>query len=330
MRVAVIGIGAIGPIHISGLINRGQEIVALCDICEERCRQANVEFGLSASVYTDYKAMLSEVKLDAVHICTPHYLHAEMICEALGKGIHVLCEKPLAISFEQLDQIEKAVQSSSAQLGICFQNRYNASVLYVKEFFKDKEITAASANLIWCRNEEYYASGAWRGTKEQEGGGVMINQAIHALDVLQWLCGMPETVLAHVSNNSLQGIIDVEDTAFGLFTLPNGGNFVVSATNAGKHCFPIYSMFHAGSNTVELSADNLIVNGQFVTKKDGLPIYGKEEWGVGHSKLIKAFYDCLEKGEKFPIDFYEGERAIRLILKMYESGGKQIKIRDGK
>ena len=154
----------------------------------------------------------------------------------------------------------------------------------------------------------------------------MINQAIHSLDLLQWFCGMPETVIAHCSNNSLQGVIDVEDTAYGLFSLKNGGNFVINATNAAKNCFTIISMFHAGDDTVELSGDNLIVNGKFVTKSDGSPIFGKEEWGVGHNNLIREFYNCLEKGEKFPIDFYEGSKTVKLILKMYESNGKKINI----
>ena len=116
MKVGVIGIGAIGPIHISALLNAGQEIISLCDIREERCHRANAQFGLSALVYTDYKTMLNEARLDAVHICTPHYLHAEMVCFALEKGIHVLCEKPLAINFSQLDDIENAVKTSTAQL----------------------------------------------------------------------------------------------------------------------------------------------------------------------------------------------------------------------
>ena len=326
MRVGIIGLGAIAPLHIRAILNRGQKITAICDVDSEKRQKVNAEFGLNAEEYGDYNALLASGKVDVVHVCTPHYLHAEIICAALGANIHVLCEKPLAINFEQLNAIEKAVNNSSATLGVCFQNRYNASVLYLKEFFKGKEITAATANLVWQRDEKYYASGAWRGKKQYEGGGVMINQAIHSLDLLQWFCGMPETVIAHCSNNSLQGVIDVEDTAYGLFSLKNGGNFVINATNAAKNCFTIISMFHAGDDTVELSGDNLIVNGKFVTKSDGSPIFGKEEWGVGHNNLIREFYNCLEKGEKFPIDFYEGSKTVKLILKMYESNGKKINI----
>lgn len=326
MRVGIIGLGAISPLHIRAILKYGQKITAICDVDSEKRQKVNAEFGLNAEEYGDYNALLASGKVDVVHVCTPHYLHAEIICTALGANIHVLCEKPLAINFEQLNAIEKAVNNSSATLGVCFQNRYNASVLYLKEFFKDKEIIAASANLVWNRGKDYYSSAKWRGKKQYEGGGVMINQAIHTLDLLQWFCGMPESVIAHCSNNSLKNVIDVEDTAFGRFTLKNGGNFIINATNSAASCFPIIIMFQSKTDAVELSGDNLIVNGKFVTKSDGAPIFGKEEWGVGHDKLIKEFYNCLENGKKFPIDFYEASKTVKLILKMYQSNGEKVNI----
>ncbi len=326
MRVGIIGLGAISPLHIRAILKYGQKITAICDVDSEKRQKVNAEFGLNAEEYGDYNALLASGKVDVVHVCTPHYLHAEIICAALGANVHVLCEKPLAINFEQLNDIEKAVKNSSATLGVCFQNRYNASVLYLKEFFKNKEIIAATANLVWNRGKDYYSSAKWRGKKQYEGGGVMINQAIHSLDLLQWFCGMPETVIAHCSNNSLQGVIDVEDTAYGLFSLKNGGNFIINATNSAASCFPIVLMFQSKTDAVELSGDNLIVNGKFVTKSDGAPIFGKEEWGVGHDKLIKEFYNCLENGKKFPIDFYEASKTVKLILKMYQSNGEKVNI----
>ena len=326
MRIGIVGLGAISPLHIRAILKYGQKITAICDVDPEKRQKVNAEFGLNAEEYSDYNALLASGKVDVVHVCTPHYLHAEIICMALGANIHVLCEKPLAINFEQLDAIEKAVKNSSATLGVCFQNRYNASVLYLKEFFKDKEIIAATANLVWHRGKDYYSSAKWRGKKQYEGGGVMINQAIHTLDLLQWFCGMPESVIAHCSNNSLKNVIDVEDTAFGCFTLKNGGNFIINATNSAASCFPIVLMFQSKTDAVELSGDNLIVNGKFVTKSDGAPIFGKEEWGVGHDKLIKEFYNCLENGKKFPIDFYEASKTVKLILKMYQSNGEKVNI----
>ncbi len=327
MRVAVVGIGAISGNHINALIKNGQEIVALCDIVKEKAINSVDFYNLNAKVYTDYDEMLDAEKLDAVHICTPHYLHVPMCIKALERGINVLCEKPLAINFEQLLELETAVKNSKATLGVCLQNRYNASILYLKDYLKDKEITSASATLVWKRDAEYYAQGEWRGKWATEGGGVMINQAVHALDALQWFCGFPESVTAQISNNSLKGVIEVEDTAYGMFTLKNGGNFIINATNSAKFPFPIYYTFRAGSETITLVNDDIIINKQYISKSDNLEVVGKEVWGVGHVGLIKEFYTCLKTGKKFPIDFYEGSKVIKLILSMYKSNGENIEIK---
>ena len=326
MRAGLIGLGAISPLHLRAILGCGHKITAICDVDREKCKKVNADFDLGAEEYVDYNELISSGKVDVVHVCTPHYLHAEIICKALAAGIHVLSEKPLAVDFGQLGAIEKAVRNSAATLGVCFQNRYNSSVRYLKEFFKDKEIVAATADLVWKRDAAYYASATWRGKKQYEGGGVMINQAIHTLDLLQWFCGMPKSVIAHCSNNSLKNVIDVEDTAYGCFKLKNGGNFIINATNSAASCFPIVLMFQSKTDMAELSGDNLIINGKFVTKSDGAPLFGKEEWGVGHGKLIEEFYDCLLSGRKFPIGFNEASRTVKLILKMYESGGKETSI----
>ncbi len=326
MKVAVIGIGAIAPIHINAIQSCGQEIVALCDLEKGKCERANEQFGLSAKIYDDYKQMLDCEKLDSVHICTPHYLHAEMVCESLKRNINVLCEKPLAINEVQISQIEEAVKHSRAQLGVCLQTRFNAATLFVKDYLKDKQIDCASSNSVWQRDAKYYAQGAWRGTWAQEGGGVMINQAIHGVDLLQWFCGMPESVVAYTTNISLKNEIEVEDTAFGLFQMKNGGKFVVTATNAASYCFQVHYNFRASGHTVELSGENVTIDGKSITKSDGLPIFGKEVWGVGHVNLVKNFYHCIEVGEKFSIGFDEGKKSVQLVLAMYRSNGQEVKI----
>ena len=326
MRTAVIGIGAIGPIHIKGLLENGAQIVALCDIKKEKCEKANRDFGISANIYEDYITMLDREQPDVVHICTPHYLHAPMICECLGRGIHVLSEKPLAISEAQLNQIEQAAKHTKGQLGVCFQNRFNAATVYVKNLFKDQKIISAGATMMWNRDKAYYDQDAWRGTKEFEGGGVMINQAIHSLDMLIYLCGMPQSVVAHTHNISLQNVIEVEDTAMGVFTLADGAKFSISATNALNRSFPPYFMYRGERDTVMMTGDHIIVNDNFVTASDGKALFGKSVWGVGHAKLIKEYYRCVESGEQFPIDFEEGAKAIRAILAMYRSNGQEVLI----
>ena len=324
MRVGIIGIGSIAQVHIRSLAEAGQSIVALCDIEIEKCCRANEHFNLNAQVYSSYIEMLEDQKLDAVHICTPHYLHAEMICAALQKDINVLCEKPIAISYEQLDMIKEAVSASKAQLGVCQQNRFKASMKYVKEFFGDEEITSGYGTLCWQRGKDYYASAEWRGKKLTEGGGVVINQALHTLDLLQWFCGMPVSVIGHTACDTLKDIIDVEETAFGIFKLKNGGKFILNATNANSTSFPVVIMLRSKSTNVVIVDENIILNGQCVTKSDELPLFGKDVWGVGHITLIKEFYSALSDGRKFCLDFEEAQKVIKLLLALYKSEGEEI------
>lgn len=326
MKTAVIGIGEISKLHLNALKEAGQEIVALCDIVESKAQKAVEEFSLNAKVYANYKEMLSNEEIDVVHICTPHYLHAEMIIYAASKNINVLSEKPVAISLEQLAEIEKALKNSTTVLGVCQQNRYNDAVLFAKQRLQGLKVKSAYGSLIWCRDEKYYAQGEWRGKWATEGGGVMINQALHTLDLLQWFCGMPTSVTATVNNHSLKNAIEVEDTAFGNFKVDDTANFVISATNSAKHSFPIVLNFASESNVIQITMDNVIVNGEFFVKKDGKSAIGKEVWGTGHVKLIADYYNKLSRGEKFPIDFYEASKVVKLILSMYASNGKEISI----
>ena len=327
MKVAIIGVGEISKLHINALIQAGEQIVALCDIIPSKCELANKEFSLNAKIYADYKKMLADEDIDAVHICTPHYLHAEMVINALNKNVNVLCEKPLAISLTELDEIEVAVKNSTAILGVCQQNRYNDASRFAKTYFSDKKITSAYGSLVWKRDADYYNSGIWRGKKATEGGGVMINQALHTLDMLQWITGMPISVVATTNNHALKNVIDVEDTAFGIFKIDDERNFVVTATNSAKYSFPIVLGFASENDVMQITMDNVILNGNFYVKKDGTSVIGKEVWGTGHVKLIKDFYNKLSKGEKFPIDFYEASKVVKLILALYSSNGNEIFIK---
>ncbi len=326
MRSCVVGIGSVGPLHINALCELGEEIVALCDTKPERCERAKEKFSLCCPVYTDYYKMLDDLKPDVVHICLPHYLHVDYSIAALQRGINVLSEKPIAISLEDIERLKVAVEASSAKLGVCQQNRYNSSVRYVKELFGDETVFSASGTLVWERSDKYYTESGWRGKWDTEGGGVMINQALHTLDLLQWFCGMPDRVTANVANDTHKGIIEVEDTAFGVFKVGDKSRFIINATNTAKHCYPIVFTFSSENHEVVLSGDNIIVDGEFVVKSDGKPLYGKDVYGNGHRTLIADFYDCLRNGRHFPLDIYEAQKVIKLILAMYRSGGKEILI----
>lgn len=320
MKTAVIGVGVIGNVHLGILLDMGITPVAICDVDEK----ATANYP-QLKAYTDYKEMLDVEKPDIVHICTPHYLHAEMAIYALERDINVLCEKPLCTSREEIDAILAAEEKSNAQLAVCFQNRYTPRNIYVKEYLKNKTVTNGFATVFWQRGADYYNSAEWRGTKKYEGGGVLINQAIHTVDLLNEFCGGFEELTATCSNLSLQGVIEVEDTA-SICLYNEKAKGTLFATNASAIGLPIgIKLITSDGDLIEIYGDDLKINKQ--KKEFEHTFYGKACYGMGHAPLIADFYDCVKTGRKFPIDGKEGQKALRIVLSAYESEGKRIKIK---
>ena len=162
-RVALVGCGAISKTHIAAILAAGQTVAALCDVEEEKARALAAGTGLlNVPIFTDFETMLDRVRPDVLHICTPHDLHAPMTVAALGRGIHVLCEKPLAITEEQLCAVLAAEQKSAAFLGVCQQNRYEPNMRKLKEMTEDDPPVGGYANVVWKRDAAYYASLGFR------------------------------------------------------------------------------------------------------------------------------------------------------------------------
>ena len=321
MKIAVIGLGVIGKVHLAALQDLGMVPAAVCDI-----DQAKAALLPGAAFYTDWRKMLEAERPEAVHICTPHYLHAEMTVECLSRNIHVLCEKPLCIREEDIASILKAEEASSATLGVCFQNRYKEVNRFVKAYLAEHPASAGEATVFWHRDAAYYASGPWRGKWATEGGGVLINQALHTLDLLVWFLGEPETVDAALFDLSLQGVIEVEDTAF--LKASGGAEFVFSASNAAPKNFPVEISLRCGKEWLHIRGSRCRIGDREYLLEDNGPLHGKEEYGTGHPALIEDFYRCLKEGRPFPINGKEGAKAVRVVLKAYESGAG--KLRGGK
>ena len=326
MKCAIIGLGVIGNLHLENLILQERDVVALCDTDLPKAKQVADKFGLNIPIYSDWKELINREKPDVVHVCTPHYLHAEMIIGLLEKNIHVLCEKPLCIKKSDIPLILDAEKKSSAMLGVCHQNRYNPSTVFIKEYLKDKTITAAHGSVVWSRGKDYYESAAWRGTVDQEGGGVLINQALHTLDLVQYICGEPTHVTASADNFSLKDIIEVEDTISASFdgTVP----FTFFATNSAAKNFPVEIKFKlSDGEIVSLLPSSVIAGGQYKEfPKKLLTVSGKSCYGSSHYYLFEDFYGCIKDGKHFAIDGTEGAKVVRLILSAYESKKEKIKI----
>lgn len=319
IKTAVAGLGVIGSVHAKILQDGGMAPVAVCDVCTDKCARYNY-----AAQYTDYYRMLDESKPDAVHICTPHYLHADMIIAALKRNINVLCEKPLCINKSDINKILAAEKESKAILGVCHQNRYNAENRFVKDYLRGKTVVSGTANVIWHRDKAYYRSGDWRGKKATEGGGVLINQALHTLDIMQWLIGFPQYVTACISNLTLSDTIETEDTAAALFF--GGADFSFFATNGSKSDFSVEVAVCTDKEQIKILQGKALIGDKLHAFTPDTRIFGKYCYGSGHERLIADFYECAASRKKFWINGEEGAKVVRLILAAYESGGKTVGI----
>ncbi len=332
MRVSVVGCGGVSKSHLKALSEIDSvTISSVVDIKKDRADAAAREYNCKA--YYDFEAMLSEDKPDSVHICTPHYLHVDMSVKALTQGVNVLCEKPCAISADGLSRLRLAQLMSDAKFGVCFQNRYNESALLVKDLLEKEvygKITSARACVHWERGEDYY-SDDWHGTLEKEGGGVVVNQAIHTQDLLRYLVGKNvKAVTGHVFNDHLKGVIEVEDTVHALFEYEDGMIAVYEATTAFTANLPVLIDIVCEKAVIRLEGDNayVIKDGEVeqLHLADNAGFVGKNYWGKGHDSLISDFYDCIEKDIRFPIDAIEGGKAVDEFLAIFKSSATGEKI----
>lgn len=339
MKVNLVGCGGISKCHLSAIAflkNKNVQLTAVADIVPERADKTANDNCCKA--YYSYIEMLENEKPDVVHICTPHYLHVDMAVEALGRGINVVLEKPCGTSVENLKRLIEAEKASDAKLAVCFQNRYNPSVVFAKSIIDSKkygEVKSARAMVTWRRDEDYYNADAWRGTWEQECGGVLINQAIHTHDLMQYLCGKETAcVEGRISNFHLKDTIEVEDTASAYFTYTDGSRAVYFATNAaGANSNPIVEVccddatIRVEGSSVYKVSDTV---DQLFTQSEEAEFVGKKEWGDSHTHLISDFYDCIMNGKQFEIDAKEASRAVYELLAVYESShcGKTIYMKD--
>ncbi len=333
LRAAVIGCGNISRSHFSAIENcENVELGAVCDINAERADKCAEKYGVKA--YYSIEELLADGAADSVHICTPHYLHAVQSIEALEAGCHVFCEKPMAIRYSDALKVEKTARRCGKSFGVCFQNRYNASSVEIKKLLDSGspgKILGIKSVVAWDRDEEYYLADSWRGKIATEGGGVMINQAIHTLDLTQWFASSRAAdVKASISTKRLYDFVETEDTADALITFENGARAVFYAT-----------LCYAGNSPVEIEIN--CENGRIVLS-DKLTVYenGKSErafdisrpsgkkayWGSGHSLIINDFYDCIATGRKFPVGASEAKIATELVERIYKSAGRSDFERD--
>src|ERR671914_2094120 len=234
LRFGILGCGVIGPHHakaIAGLASA--ELVAVADVDPELAENLAEQYGCSH--HTSLEEMLSGVDLDAVCVCTPTGMHAEGAITVLEAGKDVVIEKPVDVTLKAADRLIEVQRATGRRVAVVSQHRFDAGAQAVREALVRGEfghLTSGSADVRWWRSQSYYDSGGWRGTWELDGGGVLVNQAIHSIDLLQWLMGQVVEVTAYTGLLAHERI-EVEDTAVANLKVEGGGLGALLGATAG-------------------------------------------------------------------------------------------------
>jgi predicted dehydrogenase len=327
MRFGIIGCGVVAPTHAVALGGIEQaELVAVADASHSRAENFAKEFKVPRAFF-NHRQLLDDPDVDAVCVCTPHHLHSSIGIEAAQAGKHVLVEKPMAVSLEEADRLIRACAESGVTLGVVFQHRFDPATRYVKRLVEDGalgKMVLGSAYVKWFRTEDYYDPASWRGRWELAGGGVLINQAIHAIDVLCWLMGDVNQVMGYY--DACVHRIEVEDTAVASLRFANGALGVIEASTTTYPQSPERIELSGSRGTVTIEG-GLIARHELAGQSADSPnldvgdhrFHGKTYYGTSHPRLVEDFVEAILKGRSPAVDGIEGRKALEVIFGMYES-----------
>ncbi len=289
VRIGVVGIGNMGSAHsrtlLSGAVENA-ELVAVADVKESRREWAKEALPSSVRIFESDEALIASGCCDAVFVVVPHYQHPGITIKALQAGLHVLCEKPAGVYTKQVREMNEVADKSDRVFALMFNQRTNSCYRRMHEMVQSGALGEIKrVNWIitdWYRTQYYYNSGDWRGTWDGEGGGVLLNQCPHQLDLLQWICGMPEKVRAYCHEGKWHDI-EVEDDVTAYLEYPNGatGVFVTSTGEA------------PGTNRFEID----LTKGRLVCEKGVLSCYRMEDERKFMYSATEGF--AMPKGESF-------------------------------
>jgi len=340
----IIGCGNIGPVHAAAIAAvPAAKLVAVSDVVERTAQALSDKYG--AAMYTDYRQLLERKDIQAVCLCVPSGMRMEIAVACAEAGKNVLSEKPLDVSTKRIDRIIAATDKAGVRLGCIFQSRFADGSALIKQALDQGRfgtLVLGDAYIKWYRSPEYYASGAWRGTRKWDGGGALMNQGIHQIDLLQWFMGPVKTVKAQVTRRLHHGL-EVEDTATAMLEFENGAFGVIEGSTAIWPGHPARVEIH-GSTGSTYTEDGAIKFWQFtkrraVDAKIEAQLSRESELGSGaadplsslktegHRRQVADFTKAIQQGRPPRIDGREGRNAVALIEAIYKSAatGKAVK-----
>lgn len=333
MNYALIGCGRIAVNHIKAIRNNALKLIALCDVSPQNIEilLEKTEYKTDASYYTDYKKMLEEhPEIELVAIATDSGVHAEIALYCMLHGLHVIVEKPMAMSMADADKMIQCSEKMGVTLAVCHQNRFNIAVQKMRKALEDGrfgKLSHGSVNVRWNRNEEYYRQAAWRGRWASDGGSLM-NQCIHGIDLLRWMLGDEVEEVYGVTKQRFHKYLECEDVGMAVIKFKNGAIGTIEGTvNVYPQNLEETLYLFGESGTVKLGgtscnsidvwefADTLEEN----TDKKLFSEVTSNVYGNGHTKLYEDVIRSIEDGRPPYVDAYAGRGALEVVLAIYKS-----------
>ena len=342
MKYVLIGCGRIATNHIKAAVNNHLEIAAVCDVLPEAMETLLAKHGLendgSIRRYTDYKEMIEAERPELAAIATESGSHAEIALHCIEHGVHVIVEKPMAMSMDDADAIVEAAEKRHVKVCACHQNRFNPAVQAARKALEEGRfgrLSHGSVHVRWNRNKGYYDQAPWRGTWAQDGG-CMMNQCIHGVDLLRWMLGDEVDEVYAQTARQFHDYLECEDVGMAVVKFRGGALATIEGTT---NVYPrnleetLYLFGENGTVKIGGTSTNNIDVWQFADHRpedDGLR--GLQEatsnvYGNGHTALYRDVLEAIAQDRPPYIDAKAGRRALEMILAMYQSAATGMPVK---
>lgn len=338
LRFAIVGCGVISPTHARSIEELPDaQLVALCDILPEKAHELAQAYP--ADVYEDYRQLLERDDIDVVVVLTPSGLHAGVGIDAAKAGKHVLVEKPMDVTLDSADALIRACREAGVKLSVISQHRFDPAVAALKKAVDEDrlgQLNFGGSHTKWYRSQGYYDSGSWRGTWALDGGGALINQSIHYVDLLTYIMGPVEEIHAYCAARAHERI-EVEDIAVAAIKFKSGALGLLEGTTAAYPGFCARLDIYGGEGSVIIENDQVLEwrlrSGEPcpVTAEQTSFIGGtssKDIWHYSHRRQIQDLIEAIREDREPLVNGEEGRRALEIVLAVYESSrtGKTVRL----
>ncbi len=333
---ALIGPGTIADFHARAIAanhDRGARLGAVVHHNPARFAECSARYGVPCMAYAE---ALARPEIDAVILCTPSGLHAAQAVEAARARKHVLVEKPMALTLDDADRMIEACAQEGVKLGVVLQRRAEPTFRRIRAALSIGDLgdlTLGVVTLPYYRPQAYYDSAAWRGTWELDGGGILMNQGIHLIDLLVWYFGDPKEVAAFATTRHRN--VDVEDVAAAALRFESGAMATITATSTAEPGFPHRLEIYGTQGGIQIEGERIIrVEMADPVRTAGSPLAaeGAEAAGgagasptaiplSGHTHILAEFLDAIAQDASPIVDGYEGRRSLAAVLAIYKAAG---------